>query len=82
MLYYPFYVVNIIIKIVLSFDTHIIIIIIIIIIKIMQGKMVTKMAALIIRGILLLKQHSSAAYKQCLVFEMPIFCCSHNNEVL
>ena len=48
----------------------------------MPDKIVTKMAAIIIKCILLLKWHSSAAYKQCLVFEMPISCCSDNSEVL
>ena len=35
-----------------------------------------------VKGILLLKRHSIAAYKQCLIYEMPISCCSHNSEVL
>ena len=65
---YSFYVVNIIIKIVLSSDTHMIII--------MQdgGHNHTKGC------ILLLKRHSDVSYNQCLVVEMPISCCTHNSE--
>ena len=68
------------IKIFVSFDTHIIIIIIIIII--MQDGDQDGCHNHNIRGILLSKRHSSAAYKQSLVFGKPMSCCLHNNEVL
>ena len=71
-----FYVVNIIIKIVLSSDTHIIIIM-------QDGGQVGGQDGChyhTVGGILLLKRHSYVSYNQRLVFEMPISCCSHYSE--
>ena len=61
---------NIVIKIILSFDSHVVLYI--------QDGVQDGGRYHYKRGIIWLKRHSSVEYKQCLVLEMSISCFTHN----